>query len=119
PTLDRSARTAAEREAALTALAGDDLRRPFDLEHGPLLRATLVRLGTNDHALLLAMHHIVVDRWSRHILLSELDELYAAQLDGRSAVLPPLPIEYADWAVWQRELATTGPLRADLAWWRD
>ncbi|WP_203737922.1 non-ribosomal peptide synthase/polyketide synthase, partial [Actinoplanes italicus] len=86
---------------------------PFDLAGGPLLRATLIRVAPDRHLLALAMHHIVCDEWSARLLRNE---LFRAYLDEP---LPPLPVQYADYAVWQRELLD-GPLReTQLAWWRD
>ncbi|HEX3131499.1 MAG TPA: amino acid adenylation domain-containing protein, partial [Thermoanaerobaculia bacterium] len=93
-------------------LAAEDARRPFDLQAGPLLRATLLRLGDEDHALLLTMHHIVSDGWSIRLLIRELMTLYA----GGS--LPALPVQYADFAAWQRGWLTGETLEAEIAWWR-
>jgi len=119
PLVDLSTVEGGEQRDALDALAEVELTTPFDLERGPLTRATIVRLGTRRHALLLTMHHIVTDRWSRHVLLEDLAELYEAHLQGRPPALEPLALQYADWAVWQRELADTAWLRDDLRWWRD
>ncbi len=103
-------------EAEALKLAGGDARRPFDLQAGPLLRATLLRLADGDHALLLTMHHIVSDGWSLRVLIRELTALYA----GDS--LPALPVQYADFAAWQRGWLTGGTggvLDAEIAWWRE
>jgi amino acid adenylation domain-containing protein len=83
-------------------LARREARRPFDLARGPLLRSALVRLAADDHLLLLTLHHIVGDLWSLGILLRELGELYAARQAGREPALPPLPVQAADHAVWER-----------------
>ena len=76
---------------------------PFDLSRGPLLRATLLRLGEEEHVLLATMHHIVSDGWSVGVLVRELSALYAAYTRGEESPLAELPIQYADYAVWQRE----------------
>jgi amino acid adenylation domain-containing protein len=92
---------------------------PFDLARGPLFRAELLRLGEQDHALLLAMHHAASDGWSMGILFRELAALYAAFADGRPSPLPPLPIRYADYAAWQREWLSGDALSTRLGWWRE
>jgi hypothetical protein len=119
PLADLSAIDVADQSAALEELARGELMTAFDLEQGPLTRATIVRLGSRRHALLLTMHHIVIDRWSRHVLLDDLAELYDAHVHGRPSTLEPLALQYADWAVWQRELSETSWLRDDVRWWRD
>ncbi|MCA1682475.1 MAG: condensation domain-containing protein [Actinobacteria bacterium] len=92
-------------------------RRPFDLTRDLMLRATLVALGPEDHVLLIGMHHIAADAHSDRILFAELSELYDARLTGRAPALPELPIQYADFAVWQRE-RLRGRLLDDLcAYW--
>ncbi len=88
----------------------------FDLAHGPF-RAKLVRLGANDHLLLINVHHIASDGWSMDLLERELAELYAAFADGRPSPLPPLPIQFADYAVWQRRSLEGERARSDLAYW--
>ncbi|CAB3771809.1 condensation domain-containing protein [Paraburkholderia humisilvae] len=96
-------------------------RAPFDLTHGPLMRATLVTLGLERHLLHLVMHHIVADGWSFDVLLREFAAGYRAARRGETPALLPLPIQYADYAAWQRErLAADGraALDAQLAWWR-
>ncbi|MDO0928857.1 amino acid adenylation domain-containing protein [Streptomyces sp. TG1A-8] len=93
--------------------------RPFDLGSGRLLRADLVRLADDDQYLLLTVHHIVSDGWSSGVLARELRELYAAALDARTSSLPELPVQYADFALWQREQLTGPALERQLAYWRD
>ena len=85
---------AAAREAERERLAAEESRRPFDLAHGPLLRAALLRLGPEDHALLLTLHHVISDGWSMGVLMREVTALYAAAVAGRplGEVLPPLPV---------------------------
>jgi amino acid adenylation domain-containing protein/non-ribosomal peptide synthase protein (TIGR01720 family) len=99
------------------ALSEEDARRPFDLERGPLWRVTLVRLGEESHELWLTLHHIIADGWSLNRLLEEFAALYAARREGRQSGLPPLPIRYADYAVWQRRRLEAGEGERQLACW--
>ncbi|HEY0020544.1 MAG TPA: amino acid adenylation domain-containing protein, partial [Longimicrobium sp.] len=108
-----------EREAALERLAWEDSARPFDLVEGPLFRATLVRLGDEDHALLMCMHHVVSDAWSLGVLFDELGALYRAFAAGEASPLAPLRVQYADYAVWQREHLRGPALDAQVAYWRE
>ncbi|SES14724.1 non-ribosomal peptide synthase domain TIGR01720/amino acid adenylation domain-containing protein [Lentzea xinjiangensis] len=91
---------------------------PFDLQRGPLMRVLLARLGEDDHVLSLVLHHIVTDGWSNGVLLGELGACYEAATCGREAKLPELPVQYADFAVWQRTASTEEALREHLAHWR-
>src|SRR6266540_7310153 len=100
---DLSALAARECEAEAQRRAQEEAAQPFDLEHGPLLRARLLRLGESEHWLLLTLHHIVTDGWSSGVLRRELSVLYEAFRAGRPSPLPELPVQYADYAVWQRE----------------
>ncbi|HEX8905872.1 MAG TPA: condensation domain-containing protein, partial [Longimicrobiaceae bacterium] len=118
PLADLSALPPAEREARAEAISGEESRAPFDLAAGPLLRARLLRLAGDDHVLLLTLHHVVVDAWSLGIFFRELSALYAAELEGRDAGLPPLPVQYADFAVWQRERLDGPALERELDYWR-
>ncbi|MFJ7147383.1 non-ribosomal peptide synthase/polyketide synthase [Streptomyces sp. NPDC100445] len=106
-----------EREPALRALLAGERSRPFDLREGPLLRAGLVRLAGHDHVLTLTLHHIVTDGWSTSVLLGDLAHLYRRELGVVAEDLPPLPVQYADYAHWQR---TAGAAAADgqLAHWK-
>ncbi|HST57838.1 MAG TPA: condensation domain-containing protein, partial [Longimicrobium sp.] len=106
------------RAAALRALAAAEGARPFDLAAGPLLRCTLVRLADEEHALLFVMHHVVSDGWSLSVLVREVSALYDAFAAGRAPSLPPLPVQYADFAVWQRGWLTGPVLDAQVAYWR-
>ena len=92
--------------------------RPFDLKNGPLLRTTLLQLRKDKHLLLFAVHHIVSDAWSTGVLIHELGELYAALAAGRTPSLPALPIQYADFAVWQRQWLQGAFLEQQLEYWR-
>ena len=92
--------------------------RPFDLAHGPLVRVRLVRLGAEDALLLLTFHHIVSDGWSLNVLLAEVSQLYADARAGRDASLPALPIQYVDYAAWQRAYLGAGAEARQLAYWK-
>jgi amino acid adenylation domain-containing protein len=98
-------------DARAQALVDERTQTPFDLETGPLLRVTVLRLGQADHVLQLVVHHIAADGASRSVLFGELGALYAALLDNRPAALAPLPLQYADYAEWQR--AALGPQRLE------
>jgi amino acid adenylation domain-containing protein len=118
PVVDLGAPPGAEREAEALALAGQEARRPFDLAGGPLLRAALLRLGADEHVLLVTLHHIVADGWSLGVLVREVAALYEAFARGRPAPLPELPIQYADFAHWQRQWLRGEVLEAQLAYWK-
>ncbi|HEV3049323.1 MAG TPA: condensation domain-containing protein, partial [Longimicrobium sp.] len=119
PVEDLSALGEADREAAVTRRADEEASRPFDLSAGPLFRAALLRLGQEDHVLLLSMHHIVSDEWSMGVLFGELSVLYEAYREGRESPLPELPVQYADYAVWQREHLAGEVLQRHLSYWRE
>jgi amino acid adenylation domain-containing protein len=108
-----------ERDAALQRLATAEAQRPFELAYGPMLRVTLLRLGVQEHVLLLTMHHIVSDAWSSHLLVREITELYVAQVQGRPASLPELPIQYADFSVWQRQWLSGTQLERQVDYWKE
>ncbi|HSK75390.1 MAG TPA: amino acid adenylation domain-containing protein, partial [Thermoanaerobaculia bacterium] len=99
-------------------LAREEAARPFDLARGPLVRATVLRLADESHIVLFNQHHIVSDAWSMGVLIGELTELYRALATGRSPVLPDLPVQYADYAVWQRAWLPE-VLKDRLGWWRE
>jgi amino acid adenylation domain-containing protein/non-ribosomal peptide synthase protein (TIGR01720 family) len=103
PLVDLSGLPEAERETEAHRVAAAETRRPFDLQRGPLVRLLLVRLGDDEHAGAFTMHHIVSDGWSLGLLVRELTELYTAFTSGRAPQLPALPVQYADFAVWQRQ----------------
>ncbi|HEU5378228.1 MAG TPA: amino acid adenylation domain-containing protein [Ktedonobacteraceae bacterium] len=107
-----------EREQELQRLLLEQARSPFDLSQGPLLRVRLWQLGEQEHVLLLAMHHIISDGWSMDVLRRELAALYAAFLGQQPSPLPPLPIQYADYALWQRARLQGETLRRHLAYWK-
>lgn len=111
--LDRSDRSPEQRADEVAALLRDETARPFDLSHGPLVRALIIRTSDDEHVVALTMHHAIADGWSAGILLAEVRTLYAAHVSGVTPTLPPLRIQYADVAVWQQALLT-GPHREDL-----
>ncbi|MCP4658327.1 MAG: amino acid adenylation domain-containing protein, partial [bacterium] len=107
------------RVAEVERLTAEEARRPFDLERGPLLRATLLQFAATGHRLLMNIHHICSDAWSMGIFLRELGALYKAHVSGAGGrPLPELPIQYADFAVWQRRELRGEKLEKLLAWWR-
>ncbi|HLL47749.1 MAG TPA: condensation domain-containing protein, partial [Longimicrobiaceae bacterium] len=119
PVEDLSRLEEGERAAAATRSVAEGAARPFDLGEGPLFRASLLRLDTEEHVLLLCMHHVVSDEWSLGVLFGELSALYAAYREGRPSSLPELPVQYADYAVWQRAHLSGETLDRQLAYWRE
>jgi amino acid adenylation domain-containing protein len=105
-------------EPAASRLAALFAQRPFDLESGPLIRGALLRLAATDHVALLVVHHIVSDGWSAEIMTREIGALYQAFAAGRPSPLPELPIQYADFSLWQRGWLTGEVLAEQLAFWR-
>ncbi|WP_425262427.1 condensation domain-containing protein, partial [Pseudomonas delhiensis] len=105
-------------EVAIQEHVTREVARPFDLACGPLLRTSLLRLAVDDHVLLLTLHHSVGDGWSMQLLADELVQLYAAHAEGRQPDLPELPIQYADYALWQRQWMDAGERERQLAYWR-
>ena len=96
-----------------------EVARPFDLERGPVLRARLWRLGAADHVLCVVVHHVVADGWSMGVLTGELSEVYAALVAGREPQLEELPVQYGDFAVWQREWLAGEELDRQLSFWEE
>ncbi|MGK8694979.1 amino acid adenylation domain-containing protein [Pseudomonas aeruginosa] len=94
-----------------------EIARPFDLEQGPLLRVTLLEVDADEHVLVMVQHHIVSDGWSMQLMVEELVQLYAAYSQGLDVVLPALPIQYADYALWQRSWMEAGEKERQLAYW--
>ncbi|HEX7240318.1 MAG TPA: condensation domain-containing protein, partial [Longimicrobiaceae bacterium] len=99
--------------------AEEEALRPFDLAAGPLLRSMLLRLADDEWALLFTLHHAVGDGWSMELLVREVSEAYGALMEGREPRLPHLPVQYADYAVWQRSWLTGEVLERQLGWWRE
>ncbi|MEA2172671.1 MAG: hypothetical protein QOD00_263, partial [Blastocatellia bacterium] len=108
-----------ELEREVSRLAFEESLRPFDLAAGPLLRASLLRLSEREHVLLLNMHHIISDAWSIGILIREVAALYGSFAAGGVSPLPALPIQYADFAYWQRERLQGEVLEQQLAYWKE
>ncbi|MET0400290.1 MAG: amino acid adenylation domain-containing protein, partial [Longimicrobiaceae bacterium] len=119
PAADLSGLAEDAREAEARRIVADDSRRPFDLRRGPLLYARLLRLAPEDHVLAVAMHHVVSDGWSVGVLFREMAALYGAFVRGAPSPLPELPVQYADFAVWQRAWLAGDALERQLAWWRE
>ena len=118
PVVDLSATAPGVREAEAQRLAAEEARRAFNLTKAPLLRATLLRLAPEDHLLLLTMHHIVADGWSVGVFLRELTELYEAFSRGEPSPLPDVRIQFADFALWERQRMQNAALDDHLAYWR-
>ena len=118
PLTDLSELPAAEREATARHLAREEAERPFDLNTGPLLRVGLLRLSADEHICLLTLHHIVSDGWSVGVLIKEVAALYRAFSHGEASPLAELEIQYADFAVWQRERLSGEVLEEHLDYWR-
>ncbi len=118
PVVDLSGAPESEREAEAFRLATEEAQCPFDLAHGPLLRARLLRLDEQDCIFLLTMHHIISDGWSTGVLIREVAELYVAFSAGQPSPLPDLPIQYADFASWQREWLRGDVLESQLSYWK-
>lgn len=107
-----------QRESEALRLANEEALRPFDLNCGPLLRATLLQLGEQEYVVLVTLHQIVFDGWSEGVLLRELAALYEAFSTGKPSPLPELPIQYADFAIWQRRSLQGEFLDALLSYWK-
>jgi amino acid adenylation domain-containing protein len=118
PVLDLRDLPADERDAKARQLSAKEAARPFNLAHGPVIRSRVLRLGEREHILLLTTHHIVSDAWSAGILFRELGELYDAFASGQPSTLAPLPIQYADFAEWQRQWLQGEVLEEQLAYWQ-
>ncbi|MET0395816.1 MAG: amino acid adenylation domain-containing protein, partial [Longimicrobiaceae bacterium] len=119
PLADLRVLTAERREAEAERLAAEEALRPFDLARGPLLRSALVRLGDAEHVLLITLHHVVGDGWSMGVLAREVSALYAAFSRGEEPRLPELPVQYADYAGWQRAWLSGETLERQIRFWKD
>ncbi|HET7230272.1 MAG TPA: amino acid adenylation domain-containing protein, partial [Longimicrobium sp.] len=118
PLVDLRDRPEAERAPEAERIVREDAERPFDLAGELPLRLILIRLADDDHLLLINLHHIAADGWSIGIVYRELGVLYQAAHEGRPDPLPPLPIQYADYALWQRERLAGAALEQMVEWWR-
>ena len=119
PLTDLSALPHGEREVRMQSLAQDEARAPFDLAAGPLIRATLLRLDDSDHVILFTLHHIVADGWSMGVLVREVAALYAAFVKQEASPLAELPLQYADYAHWQRQWLSGEAGSAQRAYWSE
>src|SRR6185312_1654975 len=107
-----------KREAELARRLKNEIATPFDLRRSPLLRARLMKLDEEEHVLALIMHHIASDGWSLGVLARELDVLYEAYSQGTASPLAELPIQYADYAVWQRKWLQGEVEQTQLRYWQ-
>lgn len=107
-----------EQQAQVQRLAIEEIQQPFDLEQAPLLRVKLLQLNDQEHLLLFIIHHIISDGWSLRVLIRELADLYQAFCDGKPSPLPELPIQYADFAVWQHQWLQGEVLKKQLSYWK-
>ncbi|MEP0746908.1 non-ribosomal peptide synthetase [Coleofasciculus sp. FACHB-501] len=118
PIIDLQAFPEADREVKIQQLIAQEALQPFDLTQAPLFRIQLLQLGEEEHILVLVLHHIIFDLWSIGVLLQEVTELYKAFTTGEISVLPELPIQYADFAVWQRQYLQGEVLEKHLSYWK-
>ncbi|MEZ4725525.1 MAG: amino acid adenylation domain-containing protein [Caldilineaceae bacterium] len=118
PVVELAELTQAEQEARVRRLSRTEAEQPFDLEQGPLVRMRLLKLGPQEHILLIAMHHIISDAWSSGILMRELRALYEAYAQNKPSPLPELPIQYADFAYWQQQQLRE-QLSQQLTFWKE
>jgi surfactin family lipopeptide synthetase A len=118
PVLDFTTDPEADRHDRAKQYAIQESQQPFDLKQNPLLRVTLLRLGTTAHLLLVTIHHIIADAWSIGLFWQELSQLYPAFVQATAAPLPPLPIQYADYTLWQRERLQGERLEHQLNYWK-
>jgi amino acid adenylation domain-containing protein len=109
----------AEREPEALKFSSEYFQRPFDLGHGPLIRASVLKLGERNYLLLLSMHHIIFDGWSIGILFRELASLYESYSARKPGALPELPLQYSDFALWQRQWLQGETLKNHLTFWKD
>jgi amino acid adenylation domain-containing protein len=116
--IELSSLSDAERDSDTSLLIREEARRPFDLSKGLFLRATLLRRSDDDHVLIITTHHIVSDAWSMGILTRELWILYETYANENPSPFPELPVQYADYAVWQREWLQGAVLESQLAYWK-
>jgi len=115
--IDLSREPEPDRAGKYQEIVSAEAHLPFDLSHDPMLRALLVKLAPEEHRLILSIHHIVSDGWSTDVLLRELLLLYRAQITHEPPTLEPLPIQYADFAAWQRTHLSGERMEKERAWW--
>ncbi len=119
PLIDLTDLPEAQRERAAMTAAAEEAARPFDLVQGPLIRAVFLRLSPEDHLVTLTLHHIVSDGWSMAIIIRELAAIYNALVSGSEPPLPPLPVQYADYAIYQRKWLDSGVMTKQVAYWTE
>ena len=115
---DMSTHPGTDLEAQAHSFVREEIRKPFDLRNGPLLRTALLRLGPERHILVITMHHVVSDGWSAEVLIRELAEDYSAFVAGQEPNLKPLPVQYSDFTILQRHLLGTERIEEQLSFWR-
>jgi amino acid adenylation domain-containing protein len=118
PILDLSSWSVDERDTEARRIVDSEARKPFNLATGPLIRVQLLKLEEEEFIVMLTMHHIIADGWSMDVLMREIMVLYQALADGKPSPLPELPLQYADYARWQRQHLQGEILEAQLAYWR-
>ncbi len=118
-TIDVSSRPVQERDAEVERLLVEEPRRPYNLSSEPGIRATLIRLGPEDHVLIVMLHHIVCDGWSLGILYRELGEVYRALPRHEAHHLPPPPLQYGDYATWQQQKVARNEFADEAAFWKE
>jgi len=118
PTIDWSILEEFQKEQQITTWIKEEGRRPFDFEKGPMLRATLLKLNKSEHLLVLTEHHLVHDGWTQGVLLKEFITIFTAYSAGKKHQLPELPIQYADYAIWQRKTIKGKVLSRHLDFWK-
>jgi non-ribosomal peptide synthetase component F len=118
PVIDLRTLPEEKRQAEARRLASEELARPFDLTRGPLMRMTVMRLEDQEHVMLLIIHHMISDSLSINVLTQELMALYEAYSNGLSSPLPELPIQYADWVVWEQERLRSEEVEKQFSYWR-
>ncbi len=118
PVIDLQSIGDEEQKGAIRHLSEQETQRPYDLAKGPLLHTYLLRMQTQEHILLLTQHHIITDGWSSEVLARELTTLYQAFIAGQPSPLAPLPLQYADYAIWQRQWLQGQVLATQLAYWK-
>jgi len=104
-------------QSSVDSAVAQEIARPFDLRNGPLWRVSLLQVNTDEHVLVLTVHHIAADGWSMQVMVDEFSALYQAAVDGRAAGLASLPVNYSDYARWQRDWLEAGEGARQLAWW--
>ena len=119
PLLDWSQADSENQEEKVNEFLQNECRNPFDLTHGPLLRVTLIRLDDRSHIVVLTENHLIHDGWTQGVLLKEFIATFTAVSESREPQLPELPIQYADYAIWQREYLTGERLEYHLNYWRE